>query len=590
VLNVLGAALYLAMLSSDAACSAELDRLLALRDHYGLPHPLKDAVLVRFVRAPRVGFEPGGKRNVSRYDPELGYSPDGCTVFGLRNFHSKNSPVEVESFVKVKPDPAVLGNLIPAELEVALEFHARGWTSLARATYRRWLRGLEWEPDASLAKAAWRYWYVRIAFDPDTPLPVMLRYMKRLIKHPKIDSPDTRRLIQGFELALESRNSKPGSDEALIDALLNVSVLETAYRDPSAAINRPTPDIVPAHIAQYRDATAAINRRGLDIVPALIAHLDDERLTRHYDYDYYDEGGLGIGGGFERIQDVVLRKLQYLAGENFVPYEAPRNERLKVIVKWYADAHKLGEEKYLVSRILGNHESIEHHRMSMLWVLAEKYPQRVPEVYRKIVDTRPGHDEYAASYAQVIADSQLPPVDKWKLFKYAATQKDPNHRNAGIRHLQPFDPKQAKKLLLATLAREPISQTKEDRDLVQFAAEGTDPDIWRALALAMRSAEVDTRGWLLDQFAEIETPTGRRHRLVLIADYLSDDERYKENEEYFGPAYSLYQSRTEVRNVATFHLWRLLNIGGEIPGEDWTAAQWSELRAKVRAKLAEELK
>ena len=47
--------------------------------------------------------------------------------------------------------------------------------------------------------------------------------------------------------------------------------------------------------------------------------------------------------------------------------------------------------------------------------------------------------------------------------------------------------------------------------------------------------------------------------------------------------------RLEVRNFAAMQLAELLKIDAD-PEPDWTPAQWAELRAKVQAKVKEELR
>jgi hypothetical protein len=558
------AALFLAMLSSDAFCDAQLDRLLAVHRETGLPAPPPNASFVRYIPRPVVTMREG-KKVTERGAAALGFSRDGRTVLDYYG-----DPFEVESLTVVKPDLKVLGaDADLGWLEDAIEYHARGWGSLARTTFRRWAVSNNPRDAAELLRLrAWYYWRSRLYTDPSKPLAVIAKHMKQVLPGTRYDTPVNRDLIRCLELALKPRNSPPGSDDALIDDLIELAgEIPHIGADEKALRNDP----------RYR----AIVRRGLDAVPALIAHLNDDRLTRVLGHLPWS------GDRHYRVKDVALDILSELAGSEDALRKETTDATLAAIGKWFAGATKLGEEKYVVERVLGDKDDGEF-RPALFWLLCEKYPERLPGVYREIIDARPGHAAHSYLFAKAVAEAPVPEADKRKVLEHAAHHKSPHHRWAGISYLRAFDPKLAHELILAGLKAIPEELTQPELQLVGIAAEGTDPNEWRALGLLVRRAVPGGRMDLLHAVAQAKGNAGRKHRLSLLAEYLTDSaERDPEDVRGTDPSHGF--PRLEVRDFAAMTLAKLLDLGPE-PDADWTAAQWATLREKVRAKVKDELR
>jgi hypothetical protein len=558
VSNALGAVLFFASLSSDEFCLAHLDQQLAWHRKYGLPPVPPQAALVWCITEPMTYYvDAGRKKVINPGEPVLGFSLDGRTLF-----ERSNHPHPVASITVIKPDPALLRTEVHARwLEIAVACHERGWKELALESIRRWSRANEgWDTEDQIARDAWHYWVYQLRNDPGTPLPLVAKYLKLAAQMYALGDA---KLARSVELAVRPRNSPPGSADALIDELVELTGEEPFFFWAGRGF-RADP--------RYR----AIVQRGLDIVPALIAHLDDDRATRAVRRPQRIE--------IEqlRIRDLAFDVLAQLHGRAFVLEEDTLDERLRVIGKWFADAHKLGEVKYVVSRILGVDEKDDEFRAVLFDLLAEKYPQHLPGVFRALIDERPNHHVHAWNYAKAIADAPLPPADKRKIFEYAAIQEQPTLRAAGIYYLRPFDPKMAKGLLLLGLAQMPVVPDVSETHLAGIVAEGTDPDEWRALGLAVRRAEVGARIRMLAVIARKTTPAGRKHRIAFLAEYLRDDEL--RDAEGFNDRFL----RLEVRNAAAMRLAQVLELPAE-PDLDWTPAQWAALRTQVRARAHEEL-
>jgi hypothetical protein len=361
------------------------------------------------------------------------------------------------------------------------------------------------------------------------------------------------------KLATQLRNSPPGSDDHLIDELVGLEGAQVipAWRQVCCSDPR------------YR----AITDRGLAVVPALIAHLDDQRITRASRLVQGARNGENL-----RVCDVVLDILEQFNGEPFGDSEMNLHERVKVIGNWFSDAHKFGEEKYVVARVLGADKDSDRFRPTLFRLLAEKYPQHLPRVFRKLIDGRPLQYEFAGEYARAIAGAPIPADEKRKVLEYAAIQDDLWLRSAGVHYLRPFALKRAKELLLANLAEVSADPRETERRFVKTAAEGTDPEEWSAIALVVRRAGVGSRIDLLRSIARTDAPASRKHRLALLAEYLNDDD---------GP--SDRRPHDTVRNAAALELARLLGLDAK-PESFWEEAQWAEFRDQVRAKVAAELR
>lgn len=566
--NALGVVVFLALFTSDDYCTAHLDRLLSWHREYGLPLPPPEAQLVQYVSEPTILWR-DGKRVVEPGEPGLGFSLDGRTVLGIWN-----QPEEVASVVGVKPDPTTIGNDVTfGWISFAVACHERGWGPLARAALRRWtLANCGWDTEEVIARDAWHHWWRRLHSDPGTPLPLIAKYLNRALVPSGEDSEYNRHLLHSLDLALKPRTAQPGSDEALIDDLIELSGDIHRALDWSVAFRRDP---------RYR----AIVRRGFDIVPALVAHLDDERLTRLVE-KFGEREHLYVG-------DVALDILAQLNGGPFVVREDTPEARYAAVGKWIADAEKLGEERYVVSRVLGT-ENDEELKQTLFWLLCEKYPARVPEVYRDLIDNHPNLARSSWQVARAIAEGPLPADDKRKVLEHAASQLDPSHRCAGIHFLRPYDAESAHTRLLAALDALPTEPAQEEAFPAWVVAANDDPREWQALAKATRRADVGGRLELLFAVARQPAADGRRQRLAFLAEYL-DDDAVMESEE--GDPRRVFRSsdiapgsfpRLEVRNFAALRLARMLQVEG-IPDPEWTAAQWVELREKVRVAVAKEL-
>src|SRR5262249_16804428 len=110
---------------------------------------------------------------------------------------------------------------------------------------------------------AWRYWAARLTRLRIDRAPLARRLKDLMRKEKSLDTQYNRALMKDLGLALVPSKAKPGSIQALVDALVDCR--------SSAWIHRPQPDACYWRVVE----------KGFDAIPILIEHLDDNRLTRN---------------------------------------------------------------------------------------------------------------------------------------------------------------------------------------------------------------------------------------------------------------------------------------------------------------------
>jgi hypothetical protein len=523
-------ALALLALASDDVCSARLDNLLSLYHEYELPVPPPDAQLV-WMSTPRGKYLEITRR--TKEDEKLDQ---------FRGFVVK----------VVKPEPASLTDTDLVDLDFVLHCHARGWKSLSRAAFRQWLAKTDQRAERELACDAWRYWVGQLS-EPKTPLPVIAKHLKRLLPLTGLADERDVALLRSLELSLVPSKSAPGSDDALIDELIESSE-RGPYLDP---------------------AYKALARRGFDAVPALIAHLGDDRLTRH------TKTG---NGDFLRVKEVVYWMLCDFAGKNLTD-SYDRAERTFAAGRWFADALKMGEEEYVVANV--GRWDVPPDEDVLFPLLVEKYPRRLPEAYRNFIARQKTWDHLGTAFAKAIVEAAIPQEEKVRVLEFAAAHANPYHREAGLRHLLMLDPDRGRELLLAGL--EKLTTNPDDAWLARLVGIGTDPKAWETLDRVAKRVSPGVRVALLTEAFTRDDPTAERRRLqfAFVSSHLTDADAWDAAYD-FGHlrAYWLSEplSPGEVRNYAAVQLLSAFGLRVE-PKPDWTAQRWAGVRECARIEL-----
>jgi hypothetical protein len=236
---------------------------------------------------------------------------------------------------------------------------------------------------------------------------------------------------------------------------------------------------------------------------------------------------------------------------------------------WWAKAQKVGEETYLLDRVLpakgkndGERRAANEH---LLRVIAAKYPKHVPELYRTVLDKRPELD--SSDLARTVVRCTLPVKEKIDLLESAVKHKDYAHRLSALRALKDVDRKRFDALLLATIEGLPTDvpgryHTCSEAQVAELVADSDDPRAWSALEKAAKRAKPGLRMKLLSHF-EDPRPLRRAERLRLLGAFLDDD---------------------EVRDAVALELATVLEI--EVGSDRFlTPLEWATIRAALKVEL-----
>jgi hypothetical protein len=562
-----------------------LDQLLLDYRSLGLPMPPADAPLVRY-EADGVSLINGKVQPISYLLAFLLQAGNDTQPWVLLQGAFERQTAWDPKARDVKPEPDAVKDLgVGGDgLVLAIQCHARGWGKLAEHLLEQGQKDSPLSPHQALIKEAWSYWECQLTRPKIDRAPIANR-LKDLIGRDKgLDSEPHRALLRSLELALVPSKAKPGSVEALIDGLVD-------YTSSAGALGACEPG----------DPYWRISERGFDAVPALIEHLDDDRLTRAGRGDkYFPSFNLRVGF-------IVTHLLWRLAGEDIGPdwfrcqqgYEVQKMEAKR----WWDEARKVGEERYLLDHVLPRDASEGKSRYvneDQLRVIQLKHPKHIPTLYRTVLDQRPELE--SGPLAEAVSQSKLPAQEKLDLFLYAAGHQDNRHRLPALGAIKELDPKQFDARLLTTIKAFPDDVAGPYWDcpevrIARLATASDEPQVWQALEKVAKRATVGFRMELLSQFAYPRDKRHRPERLRLLASFLEDDTSReigssKKYEEPSLGAHGIYAGapyrKLDVRDFVAMELAILLGIEVELNPER-TPAEWAEIRGKVREAVVQAL-
>jgi HEAT repeat protein len=569
--------------AADIAAAIENTPEQLLIDYraFGLPLPPKDAKLVRFDSGVTGG--PGGPGQRKLYG----------LAFQLKAATRKEGPVLLQGPDQWKPgwvrqtedfDPRseAVKDLWPGlhGLGLAIQCYERGWDGLARHLLEQSRTKDGVPPRLGLCRMAWDYWEVRLN-EPKVDRGLIAKRLKELLARDKdLDTEHNRVLLKCLDLALVPSKAKPGSVGALIDALVDCT---STVADPGGF----PPD----------DCYWRVVALGFDAVPALIEHLDDDRLTR------------AVMGGFNnfrswnmRVGDLAGDLLEGLAGRDIGRDWVRRLQGHRVekaaARKWWDEARKVGEEKYLLDRVLPPAGKRDDAAVSVLHlrVLAAKYPRDVLDIYRTVLDKRPQVDSRVLAAA--IPRCKLPDKDKLEILLRAAKHGERAHRYPALDALKELDRKEFNTLLIEGLEKVPADLPGDERYdwcdegiMARFAHESDDSRVWQTLEKAIKRSAVGLRMEMLD--ARLDYPGTTFQRRELLRHFLRflDDAALRDtgsSVRYGGDCAAHIYRKLEVRNFVALQLTSLLDIEIDFnPGR--TPEEWAKLRGQIREAAEREL-
>jgi hypothetical protein len=404
--------------------------LLALYRTCELPLPPDGAALVRFESGWR-SVDENRKETPLDYlgfliKPATAERP-AVALVGTREISLKSTRSKV---VPVDPNPALAKDPtikeadylfgLNSNLAFALQCKSRGWDGLAQAILENRKvrvgipvplgRGTLLPLRPSLVHTAWKHWENALLDDGADRARIAERMKTLLAGEPSFTEWESG--LYGALLAtLEPSRAKPGSIEAMIDDLVNLTHI--------GGLGTPR-----------NPALVKLDLLGFDAVPALIDHWDDTRLTRTAYPPIMNSEGRHV-----YVRDVVRPMIRDLVGSELETSKA-EIERADVLA-WWKKAQQVGEETYLVAHVLSADQQEEWANRTMLRIIGRKHPRHLPEIYRTILEKRPRM--YTHDVAEAIAESSLPRATKLELFRRAAEDPNGDHRKIALWHLKALE-------------------------------------------------------------------------------------------------------------------------------------------------------
>lgn len=526
--------------SKDHPTKEQLDRLLKAYLAYELPFPPADAPLVVFP----IHVWSGGRQLRA-----LGFQLKPATEGGpARAFWALGEIQELdrrEVARPVEPRPEALNEVERgADYVFAIHCQARGWTELA-------LKALEKSDPAwagrDLPRSACAYWEARV-LDPGSDRIAIARRLKVVLKDLGKDEAVDRDLPRALELAAAPGRGKPGTVEAAIDRLVDVTSTDNYMVGMKLS---PHP------------AYAEVAHLGFDAVPALLEHLSDDRATRTRPYALN-----GNPGSIYRVRDLARDLLEEFAepGLGKLKHEHHKTADLE---RWWTASQRIGEKRYCVDHVLDRTEPHARVNWALVQVLRHKYPECLPEVYRRMADDRP--NIYGSALAKAVAESSLPKETKRDLFVHAASSKSWHHRRDATEQLKAIDREAASKAIVVAI-----------QDLPTMSPELPDPLDWVARWLADEVVESNNpKAWAALGEEATKWPLTRQREAIAAMDR-DDDATRSERLRFL----SQFFDRFDVWKTATRTAGRILGL--RKPMDWWTEHDWEDLITDIRAVLARE--
>jgi hypothetical protein len=271
---------------------------------------------------------------------------------------------------------------------------------------------------------------------------------------------------------------------------------------------------------------------------------------------------------------------------------------------WWKKASAIGEERYLVAHVL---EDKEWPNALMLGIIAKKYPQRLGELYRQLLDKEP--EMVSWYFAATISTSSLSVNTKRELMVYGLKSKNLRHRIDALRELAKFDQELFELRLISELKSLPKGSQVPYWRCPQVAISSVvcttrNPAVWKAFEEAAKRADVGLRMELLGMYF-FETPKTEnedvpltpqasfKEQLVFLSHFLADEtlrDVSKSPALYTGPSAADGSdgkpafARIQVRNYAAMCIAYGLGIDRN-PSPAWSETKWARFREEMRLDM-----
>ncbi len=315
---------------------------------------------------------------------------------------------------------------------------------------------------------------------------------------------------------------------------------------------------------------------GFDAVPILIAHLNDTRLTKSTFLT------LGTGIQIVRVGEVCSNILHELSDSEYNPeYDASPEKRQRLAALWFANAKKIGEEKWASTRAV----QMQMSNPTLLRLLAAKYPKRLIEIYREFLKSNVELSSCQIVAAFIHADLTL--QEKIDSLLEATHHQRKIHRLDAIKGLAVLDKASSTRALTKHFLRIAVEpQTDEEIAVSAFEIEllwkTNDEKCWDAFIRLLKKVPSSDRIYVLDHLIPdsglLEIARYAHHFRAMESLWSDMEIRNGHVKDLLYPAYQ-YPKLT-VGDAVTLQFAKLMDI--DVPWKrDRAPEEWTTIRNQV---------
>ncbi len=595
--------------------SASLSDLVKLYHEFGLPHPSKQARVVR-----KGNPRPNQLDNVTEVSEfEFAFAEPEKTAFDeswiWSGFRKTTSPYVVERYDSPPKPETVIRYLDwydgkePRALIFAIQCSIAGYHELASFYLRRFQRAMRAPPDLILLKAALEYWYQEF-HNPQRDRVTIVAKLKQLRQRPELNSSDEDVLtflqrkeldsyLRQLDLTLIPSKAKSQSIEAMIDALVDYSGRKKGADSDRLDSRLPRENAVRflyfSECHSEPEMILQLSRLGFDAVPALIEHVDDQRLTRKTRELFGGDGRVSPFSVWhtESVGDVCRKILSiffdFNENHNFsiinneIIWNIKKSDYIK---KW--DSMKLKTDYELA--LAKSHGAHPLNQDLIVDFILHKKSNNYKIAYDDFLKRKTPED-LLCTLVQKLALSQLPKDEKLHLLHEAARHPSLLVQLEALKGLLLLDNALFSKVCMDLLEKQPLSEVRvQDRiahlEFARLALSTDDRKVMSRLAAYGKKLPLQQRMSLLGDLG-LSLPLYNRLELYyFLTQFLDDKEVCKTDNknEYFYFSSYLCINRIEVRNFAAFQLLQAMQI--ERPINDQTSDQtWKNIRDLVQDEV-----
>jgi hypothetical protein len=410
--------------------------------------------------------------------------------------------------------------------------------------------------------------------------PHLLKRLRRLLAdQPSLKSEATDWAVTALEASVAHPPAEAGTLAAMIDDYLLSGGVHGAMR----------------FHGERSAAETALILKGFEAVPAILAQLDSKRITNHLMQGFNNFTSYPMQADAV-LQDYLRRLANSEFGSNWLQRQQGGTPGRKAVEAWWEKARETGERDYVAENLLRPDPGSEEKGAytvsdELLIIAADRYPERLPGIYRKLLASPTSSEAVAGAIA---ASKVITGAEKEELFAKAVTQGRDGHRNPALAHLLDLDPAKNEARLIHLLDHCPKTPKRaywldQDPALARFVSESVNPAVWEALHRTLGRVDLGMRMEMIDAL----DPSRDAPRAILASYFKIYDDFGRDatvrntsaSPKFSGPGAGFPHDRIRVMDFIHREFATWLELDVEPPEDGATLKEWDRYRAKVKPAI-----